>query len=422
MASACRVLVSVRKRYAGRFNFLALLSGSHHLNFHNESSSNPLLVELLRGSNSRLKATLDQEFCSLKSSEFSWESLVTCLRPSSPEKARLVLEWVLEKLVKENEKNHSAFSDYIFLCGKLQNVPLAMQAFASMEANGVKPTSLVFNSLINACLCSNDISTAFSLFEIMESSESYKPDFQTFNMFITAFSMSGKIDAMLGWYSAKKAAGFGPDLQTFESLVSGCIKSRNFELADEIYEEMMSSGIIPSISILENMLEGLCKQKSLGRAEEFFKYVIGVRWEINENMTDKLMALYQEIGQVEKMEKLLETMMKSHSITDGVFSRIHCGLIRMYAKLDRLDDVEFAVGSMLKQGLSFTSSDDVEKVICSYFRREAYDRLEIFLECIGTSYTLSRSTYDLLISGYRRAGLYEKVDSMIEAMKSAGVT
>ncbi|XP_028781273.1 uncharacterized protein LOC114737505 [Neltuma alba] len=184
---------------------------------------------------------------------------------------------------------------------------------------------------------------------------------------------------------------------------------------------MMSSGIIPSISILENMLEGLCKQKSLSRAEEFLKFVASVRWEINENMTDKLIALYQEIGQVEKMEELLETMMKSHPITDGVLSRIHCGIIRMYAKLDRLDDVEFAVGRMLKQGLSFTRTDDVEKVICSYFRREAYDRLDIFLECIETSYPLSRSTCDLLISGYRRAGLREKVDSMMEAMKSAGV-
>ncbi|XP_054793442.1 pentatricopeptide repeat-containing protein At2g35130-like [Prosopis cineraria] len=421
MASACRVLSSVRKRYAGRFNFLALPSSSHHLNFHKESSSNPLLIKLLRVSNSCIKPTLDQELASLKSSEFSWESLVSCLRPSSPEKSRLVLEWILEKLLKDNERNHSAFSEFIFLCAKLQNVSLAMQAFASMEANGVKPTSLVFNSLINACLCSHNIITAFSLFEIMESSESYEPDFHTYNIFITAFSISGNVDAMLAWYSAKRAAGFGLDLQTFESLVSGCIKSNNFELADGIYEEMRASGIIPSISILENMLEGLCKQKSLGRAEEFFKFVASVRWEINENMTDKLMALYQEFGQVKKMEELLETM-KSHPINDVVLSRIHCGIIGMYAKLDRLDDVEFAVGRMLKQGLSFTSIDDVEKVICSYFRREAYDRLDIFLECIETSYTPSRSTYDLLISGYRRAGLHEKVDSITEAMKSAGVT
>lgn len=294
-----------------------------------------------------------------------------------------------------------------------------MHAFASMEANGVKPSSLVFNSLINACLCSHNIITALSLFEIMESSESYKPDFHTYNIFISAFSKLGNIDAMLAWYSAKKAAGLGPDLQTFESLISGCVQSRNFEIADRIYEEMMTSGILPSISIRENMLEGICKRKSLDRAEEIFKFVVGGRWEVSENMAEKLMALYIELGQVKKMEDLLETMMKSHEVINGVLARIHCGIIRTYSKLDRLDDVELVVDRMLKQGLSFTSADAVERVICSYFRREAYDRLDIFLECIKSCYRLSRSTYDLLISGYRRAGLHEKVDSIMEeVMKS----
>jgi pentatricopeptide repeat protein len=61
---------------------------------------------------------------------------------------------------------------------------------------------------------------------------------------------------------------------------------------------------------------------------------------------------------------------------------------------DRLDEVELSVGRVLKQEVSFRSSDDVEKVIC----------------------------YDLLISGYRRANLHEKVDSVSVDMKSVGLT
>lgn len=327
----------------------------------------------------------------------------------------------MEKLLEENEKDHSLFSELIFLCGKLKNVPLGMRVFTSMEAIGVKPTSLVFNSLLSACLSSHDIVTACSLFEIMESSESYKPDFHTYNIFISAFSKSGNVDAMLAWYSAKKAAGHGPDLAMFESLISGCVNSKNFEIADRVFEEMMVSEIIPSVSILETMLKGLCKQKSLVRAEEFFKLALDTGWEINEIMAEMLVALYHEKGQVEKMEELLETIRK-YPINSGVLSQIHCGIVRMYAMVDRLDEVEFAVGRMLKQGLSFTSTGDVEKVICSYFRREAYDRLDIFLECLKSScYVLTRSSYDLLISGYRRASLHEKVDSVLADMKSVGL-
>lgn len=295
-----------------------------------------------------------------------------------------------------------------------------MHVFSSMEAIGVKPTSSVFNSLINVCLYSHDIVTAYSLFEIMESSERCKPDFHTYDNFISAFLKSGNVDVMLAWYSAKKAAGFGSDVRMFELVLTGCVDAKKFEIADRVFEEMMVSEIVPNVNILESMLKGLCERKSLCRAEEFVKLVLNNGWEISETMVEMLIGLYHEQARVEKMEELLETIAK-YPIDSGVLLRIHCGIVRMYAELDRLDNVELSVGRMLKQGLSFANSDDVEKVIGSYFRKEAYDRLDIFLECIKNSYVLTRSTFDLLISGYRRANLHEKVDLVLVDMKSVGL-
>jgi pentatricopeptide repeat protein len=237
-----------------------------------------------------------------------------------------VLEWILERLLQENVKDHSLFSELIVLCGKLKNVQLGMHVFTSMEAVGVKPTSQVFNSLISACLSSHDIVTAYSLFQIMENSESYKPDFHTYNNFISAFSKSGNVDAMLAWYSAKKAAGLGPDLQMFESVISGCVNSKNFEIADRVFQEMMISEIIPNVTILESMLKRHCSQKSLCRANEFLKFVLDNGWQISETMAEMLVTLYHEQGQVEKMKELLETISK-YPIDSNVLSRIHCGIV-----------------------------------------------------------------------------------------------
>jgi hypothetical protein len=71
--------------------------------------------------------------------------------------------------------------------------------------------------------------------------------------------------------------------------------------------------------------------------------------------------------------------------------------------------------------MSFKSPSDVEKVISSYFRQEAYERLDLFLEHIKSYYKLTRSTYDLLVAGYRRVGLMEKLNLLMEDMKLAGV-
>ncbi|BFG18603.1 hypothetical protein CerSpe_048780 [Prunus speciosa] len=371
MALVCRVLSAARRSLQPKA--LAISSSSQRW----LSNQTSLLQRLVEEPNSRIKSILgSEEFSALQSSDFSWETLLTSLASSSsPDKSRLVLEWKLENLLGENEKDRDRYSELISLCGKIQNLPLAMQVFTSMEANGIKPTSAIFNSLVHAC-----------------------------------FS-SGKADSMQAWYSAKKAAGFSSDVQTYQTLISSCIKSNNFELADWFYDEMVLSGLMPNLPISENMLEGLCKRNSFDQVKEFMKIVLDAGWKINEKMAEMVVGLYIELGMVEKLEELLVDLMETNQVSE-VLLLVHCGIIRLNAMLDRLDDVEYSVGRMLKQGVSFKHHDVVEKVICSYFRCSALDRLELFLERLKGSYELTKSTYDLLIAGYRRAGLSDRLNDM----------
>lgn len=330
------------------------------------------------------------------------------------------MEWRLEKLVKEKERNRDCYSELIHLCGKVSNIQIAMRVFTLMENQSIKPTSAVFNALISACLSSGNVITALSLFETMQSSEDCKPDSNTYTTFISGFANLGNDKTMLAWYRAKMAAGFSADIQTYEALIKGFIKSKNCCDATRFYEEMIVAEVVPNASILHSMLEGFCELRSLERVKEFLKFILENGWEINGHMAGKLVGFYYELGTVEEMEELLETLTKTNQDLE-VLSRVHNGVIKMYARLDRLDDVEYSVGRLLRQGMFFGCADDVEKVISSYFRRAAYDRLDLFLECIKVSCTLPRSTYDLLIAGYRRAGLYEKVEMMVKDMNVAGL-
>lgn len=330
------------------------------------------------------------------------------------------MEWRLEKLVKENETSCDYFIELVYLCGKIKNIRIAMQVFISMEYHGIKPTSAVFNALISTCLSSGNVITALSLFETMTTSSDYKPNPDTYNAFISVYSNMGNDNAMQDWYLAKKGAGFSADLRTYEALICGCIKLKKYGDANSYYEEMMSVGVMPNIPMLQGMLVALCEERNLSEVKDFLKFILNGGWDINGYMADKLMGLFYELGRVEEMEELLINLTKSNQVLD-VLWLVHIAIIKMYAKLDRLDDVEYAVGRMLKQGISFGCADDVEKVICSYFRRAAYDRLDLFLERIKVSYKLGRSTYDLLIAGYKRGGLYKKVDMVVNEMKMSGV-
>lgn len=420
MKFVCRVLASSRKglcltpQISTKLPTLLL----PFCNYHSVPSN--LLQRLIKDPISRLKIILDsEEHSTLKSFGFSWDSLLSALNSSSTSKANLALEWRLEKLLKYNEKNQELYTELISLCRETRNLELAMRIFKAMESVGLKPTADVFNSLMLVSLCVGNEMTALSLFEIMERSEDYKPNSKTYNAFVSAYAKLGNVKAMQAWALAKRAAGFPADLQSYEYLISGCVKARSFDNAQRFYEEMISSGFIPNVHILDKMVDSFCEQKDLGRAKEFLLNMINNGWPISAHIADRLSGLYSELGNIERIEELLQVLIASGEGPE-VLSRVHFGIIGMHARADRLDDMEYAVGRMLRQGISLKSADDVKVIIQCYFRRAAYDRLELFMEHIKGSYQFTQSTYDLLVAGYSKAGLSDKLDMLLKQLGLCG--
>lgn len=320
--------------------------------------------------------------------------------------------------MKERVLEREPYLKLISFCEWSSNVQFALRVFTSMEAQGIQPNTSIFNALLTLYLSTGDIVTAWSLFEIMDRKDESKPDFSTYSAFISAFSRLGDAHSMVSWYFATKKAGFSPTTQTYEYLITGLTKLGKFEDADQFFNEMLSVEILPNLSILEAKIEGLCRRKDVGGVREFLKFITNRGWELNETMAEKLSRLYMDLGLVEEMEQLLGLM--SQGTCFDVSMQLHCGVIQLYANSDRLDQMEFAVMRMLEGGMIFRRPEDIEAVICSYFRRKAFNRLDLFLDRIRNSYELTRSTYDLLVAGYRKFELYERLDLIIKDMKIAG--
>ncbi|CAL5206463.1 unnamed protein product [Lathyrus oleraceus] len=87
----------------------------HNFFFHQHSNSsstsnlNPFLLKLLHLPDSNMKTMLNHEFPSLPTSLLSLDFLITFLSSSFSQKQNLVLEWILEKSLQENVKDHSFF-------------------------------------------------------------------------------------------------------------------------------------------------------------------------------------------------------------------------------------------------------------------------------------------------------------------------
>eukprot|EP01018_Ginkgo_biloba_P023985 Gb_25746 [translate_table: standard] len=323
----------------------------------------------------------------------------------------------MEKLVEQSNRDPREWARQICLAGRVNNAHLAVRAFKLMELQQIKPNATVFNSLIYAYGFSNNLSRALSLFEVMERTEDCHPTLVTYNTIISIYSHLGDAQKLQLWYDACKRAGFSPNTDTFKYLIVGFIRANRYDKMDQSFKEMISSGVTPSVITLEAAMEAFCKQGLLDRVKETLKFMMEEGWTVTEFIAKNMFEMYCKVGRVQEMEEILGI---TKLLNNPKFvSDVHSKIIKAYALSGHLDDVEFSVGRMLEEGRQFTCPGDVEAVIRSYFRQEAYERLELFLNRIKGVYTLTPANYDLLLTEYAKVGQYKKLQSHMQDMKEA---
>lgn len=379
-----------------------------------------LIARLVSEPDCRVKATMEEAASSPTHRDGAfWEPLAAALlRASSPTKAHLILEWKLEKLLHEEIHDCEPYSRIIHFCGKTRNAALAMRVFECVEAQGIQLNTSIFNALLNAFLLGGDLLSAMTLYETMEDMDGCKPNSATYDAFICAFSLLGSGHAMMSWYVAAKNAGFTPSIQAFEHLITGFVQLTMLDDAKMVFEEMISFDIKPNSTILEASLETLSIKEEANRISDFLKCASDGNWELNKKIVERLTRICLDGGKIDEMEQLLALIQKGTHLKSE--TQLRLGIIRFYAKADRLTDMEHAICQMSDNGIRLMCPEDVEVIICSYFRNKKFNKLDLFLNRIRSLLKLNRSTYDILVAGYRKFDLFESLESIIAEMREAG--
>lgn len=383
---------------------------------------NTLFTKLVDSDDRDIKSVLDQQGnLTLRSDTLFWDPLLRALKSSdstSSNRVQQVLEWKMEKLLKESNRDPREWARQICLAGRVNNIQLAVKAFTIMELQQIKPNATVFNSLIYAYGFSNQIARALSLFEVMERTEDCRPTLVTYNTILSIYSHLGDPHNLQTWHEVCKRAGFSPNADTFKYLIVGFMRAERYDLMDLSFKEMISCGVTPSMTTLEAVMEGFCKKGLIDRMKATFKFIMEEGWTMNENIVRNMFQVYAKLRRVADMEEVLG-MVKTLE-NSQLISEIHNKIVKAYALSGELDDVEFSVGRMLQNGAIFSCPNVVEAIISCYFRHKAYNRLELFLNRIKEVYKLAYTTYDLLLTEYSKAGQYEKLQAVVERMKEVG--
>lgn len=132
--------------------------------------------------------------------------------------------------------------------GKARRIDDCLLYFAEMRARGVRPTSVTYGTVVNALCRVSDERFAEEMFEEMESMPNYKPRPAPYNSMIQYF-LTTKRDRrrVLAYYERMRRRNIAPTMHTYKLLIDAhaSLEPVDMAAAEQVLETMRQSGPHP---------------------------------------------------------------------------------------------------------------------------------------------------------------------------------
>ncbi|KAJ5697405.1 hypothetical protein N7488_011089 [Penicillium malachiteum] len=165
--------------------------------------------------------------------------------------------------------------------GKARRIDDCLAYFAEMRANNVRPTSVTYGTIVNALCRVSDERFAEEMFEEMESMPNYKPRPAPYNSMIQYF-LNTKRDRskVLAYYERMQARNIKPTMHTYKLLVDAhaSLEPVDMQAAEKVLESMKAAGQQPDAVHYASLIHAQgCVQHDLASARKTFDNVIADR-------------------------------------------------------------------------------------------------------------------------------------------------
>ncbi|KAI9207440.1 uncharacterized protein BJ171DRAFT_275676 [Polychytrium aggregatum] len=174
------------------------------------------------------------------------------------------LYW-FEKLRKERiALNLVGYTVAIRLMCMVGNMRMALEIASQMEADGVMPNIVTYNTLIQGYCDFGDIPAAHRL--LQKFPESLKPSVTTYNILLHANAKRHHFDTVNSLYSEMLDRGIQPDVSTYTILMQIQATLVNSSGAVSVYDELVKVGHRPNITTYQILMKAFANSSNVERA------------------------------------------------------------------------------------------------------------------------------------------------------------
>ncbi|GKY92676.1 hypothetical protein MPSEU_000237700 [Mayamaea pseudoterrestris] len=265
-----------------------------------------------------------------------------------------------------------------------------------MKREGLRPTTLSYNSVISACANVRYWKDALLVFDQCLREPGVSPDIYTFTNAIRACAKGGKADRALSLLQVAEDTKLPVDAYCYTAAIEACAKVKMWKKALELLETMERLGIIPT-EVTYSVTISAC-----GNGGNWEKALDLLNLMSEKKMKIRIITYNAAIAALAKGAKLGKSGYESKELW-----KISLQLLQRM----RVDGIE-------PDGFSFTSA-----ISCCGAYGKWKEALELFeaMQAGGIRTQPNKIAYTAVISTCAKAGKYEHAIRLFHEMKDAGI-
>ncbi|KAH7289431.1 hypothetical protein KP509_30G001600 [Ceratopteris richardii] len=328
----------------------------------------------------------------------SWSMMIAAYCAHEKFKEAIHVFWAMQK--DGLTPDHVNFVSVFKACAGLGSLEDGKRIHEALKKSGIKPSIMVWNSLMNMYVKCGSIHAAQHVFDSMEERNA-----GSWSVLIGGYTKIGKAGEALELFSNMQSTGVEPDDVTFLSVFNACAAAGELVQAKQIHDSMKKSGIQLGMNTQNTLIDMYAKCGSLADAWELFDGICDrdiVTW-------NAMIAGMTKHGQCGEALRLHRQMLVEGNLRDQVsFVSIlnTCTLLE-----DLMHGKQFHAQIMKSE--AFTNVFVENALIDMYAKCGSLDDARKIFDELQESNVVS---WNSMIVGYGMHGLNEEVLKLFEGM------
>jgi len=305
-------------------------------------------------------------------------------------------------------------------CASENNLKGAFSVFQALEQSGVELNSIIYNTVLDACVECRDLKAAEAWME--QTKKAGMVDVVSFNTLIKAHLQGGNLDKARSLMEELKKEGLEPNRVTFNEVINALVvkggESRRKQMWD-VVEEMTTAGVKPNqitISILLKCLNSYSGERDIAKTMDL---ITTMEEPMDEVLLSSVVEACVRIGKPDLLASKLKQLQGNTAVTI-TGSHTYGSLIKAYGHARDIDGIWRCWKEMRSRHIkptSITLGCMVEAIVSNGDTEGAFDLIHQVQDDEQCRGTLNSVIYCSVLKGFTREKKIDRAWAVYEEIR-----